>query len=272
MFNYQGVFTRSQWNVVKGEAIWQKGDITLRKLHLQQEITRLKTLRKKLFKADNALSGTSLKGSEGDGLIANTIVSEGTTDAQAVIAELTPLNPPNTFGTYIPTVCGGDKPWLDDPVYPKKLVSSYGGANDADNTLIIEDLKFWMLQQIKRQYEKTEFKLKKICDLIEQLQKEITLLDSILVSLPTDQYNPYIEGRVQAIESRFTNFVYKDKTLFETAIYTRVFPSVSDTSTNTGDVGEPKVSIDQDTAKINSEVQAETTAKPTTKGYGFPGG
>ena len=271
MFNYQGIFTRAQWNVLRGEALWQKPDISLRKLHLQQEITRLKTLRKKLFKADNALSGTSLKGSEGDGIEANTLISQGTTDAQAVIAELSPLNP-GVFGTYTPTVCGGDKPWLDDPVYPKKLVVGYAGANDADNTLIIEDFKLWMLQQIKQQYEKTEFKLKKICDLIEQLEKEIILLDSILVSLPTDAYNPYIEGRIQAIESRFTNFVYKDKTLFETAVYTRVFPYVSDTSSNTGDVGEPKVSIDQDTEKINTEVQTETSAKPTPKGFGVSGG
>lgn len=272
MFNYQGIFTRAQWNVVRGEAIWQKPDISLRKLHLQQELTRLKTLRKKLFKADNALSGTSLKGSEGDGTGASTIISQGTTDAQAVIAELSPLNPAGTFGTYTPTVCGGDKPWLDNPVYPAKLMISYAGVNDADNTLIIEDLKVWMLQQIKRQYENTEFKLKKICDLIEQVEDEIALLDSILVSRPTEQYNPYIEGRVQAIESRFTNFVYKDKTMFETAIYTRTFPVVSDTAANTGDVGEPKVSISQDTANINTEVETETSAKPTTKGFGYPGG
>lgn len=274
MFDYQGIFTRAQWTALQSFVTDQKTDIVFRKNHLTKEKDRLKELRKKLFKADTALNGTSLLGNAGDQGSAGTnrIISEGTVDAQTVIADLSPLNPgrflPPPAGN-TPTVMGGDKPWLDDPVIPAKLLLSYGGANDASNAIIVEDLKLWVLKQIKRRRERFEFKLKKICDLIEQIDNEISLLNEVLIS---KESTDYITSKVQNIEARFGNFAFKDKTLFETAIYTRTFPVVSDTAADSGSIGEPKIPISQDTQKINSEVDAETSAKPTPKGFGVPGG
>lgn len=277
MFDYQGIFTRAQWTVLQSFITDQKTDIVFRKNHLTKEKDRLKKLRKKLFKADTALGGTSLLGNAGDQGSAGTnrIISEGTVDAQAVIAELRPLNPtrfPPPPAGNTPTVMGGDKPWKDDPIDPQKLIISNSGGNDASNAIIVEDLKLWVLKQIKRRRERFEYKLKKICDLIEQIESEIDLLDSVLVAKPTDKYSDYILGRTRVIEGRFGSFVFKNKTLFETAEDTRTFPVISDTFADADTIGEPS----KPQSVISAEVDAETTAKSAPKkkpqGFGFSGG
>ena len=273
MFDYQGIFTLDQWNVLKTFVVNEKADILFRKTHLTAEKDRLRELRKNFFKADTAIDGTSLIGNAGDTGSAGTnrIISKGTVDAEAVKAELQPLDPPRYAANYTPTVMGGDKPWKDDPVTPDKLIISNSGANDASTAIITEDLKVWVLKQIKRRRERFEYKLKKINDKIEQIENEITQLDSVLVSTPEDLFNPYVEGRVNAVQGRFNSFIYKNKSLFLTAADTRLYPIVSDTFSDTGTTGEPSKSQSVISAETDAKTRSEVGPPKATQGFGKVG-
>jgi len=263
MFDYLGTFTRSQWNVLKSFIIAEKLDISYRLTHLTALQTRLKSLREKLMLADNALGGTSLTGNAGD---SSTVVSEGTTAAQALIKQL-----PNQsrYGASIPTVVGGDRPWQDEPISFNKLVISDQGIDDLSNGILVEDLKHWIYEQIKRRKEYIEYKLKKVNDAIEQIEYEKQLLTAIQVTTTS----AYLESRIRTIEGRFMNPNYQNSSLFETAESFRTFPKLPAVASQTeiGLATKSQSVIDQETTssvlKYNANVR-----KPSTKGYGRSGG
>ncbi len=261
MFDYQGTFTRAQWAVLRDFVLAEKADITYRLLHLTQVQTRLKSLRDKLMLADNALGGTSLTGNAGD---ASILTSDGTTSANALIAQLP--NPTN-YGTNVPTVVGGDRPWQDTPISFIKLVTSDQGVDDGTNGIIVEDLKGWIYEQIKRRKEYMEYKLKKVNDATEQIEYEKQLLIAVQVPRTSD----YIQSKISTIEGRFVNTNYKNSSLFEKAEDFRTFPKLPPTSSapETGAPSKSQSVIDQEAAASVTKNNANT---PTTKGYGFEGG
>jgi len=261
MFDYQGTFTRAQWNVLRAFVLKEKTDVAYRLIHLTQMQTRLESLRDKLMLADNALGGTSLAGNAGDTSI---VTSEGTTAANALIGQLP--NPTN-YGTQVPTVCGGDRPWQDTPLVFNKLVISDQGVDDSSNGIVVEDLKAWIYEQIKRRKEYMEYKLKKVNDAIEQIEYEKQLLTAVQIPRTSD----YLDSRIRTIEGRFMNPNYKNSSLFETAEDFRTFPKLPST-VSSAEIGAPVKSqsiIDQEASAAVTKNNANT---PSTKGYGFSGG
>ena len=249
MFDYLGHFTQAQWNVLILFVRAERIDITFRILHLDAETTRLKTLRGKLMTCENALGGTSLAGNAGDPGSSGTsrITSEGTAQALALKTQLA------VTSTNTPNVVGGDKPWMDTAYAPNKLIISDQGTDDLVNAIGIQDLKIWILEQIKRRREQLEYKLKKINDRIELIAKEKELLNDVLVPA---QGSDYIESRAVTILGRFTDPVFKDMSLFVTSNDFRLWPKVPDQAVTKGVAGEPKVAQ----ALLEQNVAASTTA------------
>jgi len=265
MFDYLGHFTRAQWNVLMTFVRAERLDISYRILHLDAETTRLKTLRGKLMTCENALGGTSLAGNAGDPGSAGTarITSEGTAQALALKTQLA------VTSTYTPNVVGGDKPWMDTAYTFNKLIISDHGVDDLVNAIELQDLKVWILGQIKRRREQLEYKLKKINDRIELIAKEKELLNDVLTPA---QGSDYVEGRAVTIEGRFTDPIFKDTSLFVTSNDFRLWPTVPDQSITSGVAGEPKAAqnlLEQQTAGSVSSETAKSSKFSNLNGVGF---
>jgi len=178
MFDQLGTLIKPQWEEIKAFVIQEVQDISARIDHLESEKNRYNTFVKRLQRCDHALGGTSLRGNPG--------ASFNPSHVNEKRLNLERQNPVPASGTSNPlktgpgeedngTVSGGDLVWLDKPQL-KKTVKLSGSFDDASTASLVAKIKEPFIAQIRRRRENLEYRLKKILDKVDQIDREIIVL------------------------------------------------------------------------------------------------